>query len=158
MCDQRFLGERLGGLRRCAFWAAVRDILFCVREIGRIHSGGPEELLAQIIVPRLASHLADDLAELRVAGIAICPPRTRCESQRQRVRGLYNFAEILNLEWIEAGFLADDARRVAKKMANRNGVPRRWYSFEVLADRIIEAEPALLAQQQNSHGDERFAD
>src|SRR5688500_18746816 len=39
-------------------------------------------------------------------------------------------------------------------MANRDCFPRRGCSFKVVADRVIEAEPAFLDEQHDSCGDE----
>ena len=45
----------------------------------------------------------------------------------------------LNLEWIESRRLADETRGMGQQMPDRDVLPGRRRSFEILADRVVDA-------------------
>jgi hypothetical protein len=65
---------------------------------------------------------------------------------------------ILDFERVETGSLTDDSRCVGQQVSDSNLSPRVGRSFKKFADFVIEAQLAVLNQEQDACGDKLLAD
>ena len=101
--------------------------------------------------------MRDDLGEDEVAEVRVLPFGSRGKDEWNREARPDQLCVGLHLRRVEAGRLTHQTCRVRQQVADGDPIPRRRSSSQILRNRIVHGELAVLHQQHDSGGDELLA-
>ncbi len=137
---------------------SVRNEITLADHARRGHPERPKQPFGLELAPVLAGEPAREQPEDHVAAVRVAPARAGLEVERQCLQHRERLLVGVVPAVVEFVRVVLEARGVSEQLPDGDAPPVRRCAREVLRQRVVEAEPAVLGEQQDAGGGELLAD